>query len=77
MIYLGKIIVYTIHYKVVFVSIQPPLKKSLKSKSGVYIKFEIHIFATPPFLESYFCPKGNLLQWVGARRRRKFSSLIL
>ena len=28
--------------------------------SGVYIKFEIHIFASP-LLDSYFCPKGNLL----------------
>ena len=30
-------------------------------KPGVYIKFEIHIFAPPPFLDSYFFPKGDLL----------------
>ena len=29
--------------------------------SGVYIKFEIHIFAPPPFLDSYFFPKWNIL----------------
>ena len=66
MIYL--IIVYTIHYKVVFVSTQPPLKKSLKSKSGVYIKFEIHIFApSPPFLNHIFGPKEIYYNgWVRA-----------
>ena len=46
--------------------------------SGVYIKFEIHIFAPhpPSIRESYYFPKGNILQLVGARRRGKFSSLF-